>query len=209
MGESVKYPAEELMPAALVEYYPEGQVLLIGTGQKSAAGEEMSENIIVHYDTDDHDARSLVVAIRIDSAEFVLRPFADAILAKYGVWREPESDREREARLKRKAALEASAKYPLWKSPPPAQVEYCPERRSLFFDSGRVSVIGITMAENILVHYDKDETDQQCSAVAIRIDSAEHVLKPFVDAILAKYGVKREAETTDSQAQDQIGVPGD
>ena len=64
------------------------------------------------------------------------------------------------------------------------------------------------MAENIIVHYDKDEPDEECSAVAIRIDSAEYVLKPFVDAILAKYGVERRPETADGQAPDHIGVPG-
>lgn len=209
MGDSMKYPIEESMPVALVEYYPDVHILLIETGQKSAAGEEMSADITVHYDKDEDDEPSFVVAIHIDSAELLLRSFADKVLAKYGVWREPESEQEREERRKRKAALEAAAKYPIWKSPPPARVEYSPERDSLFFDSGRVSVASAEMAENITVHYDKDEPDERCSAVAIRIDSAERVLKPFVDAILAQYGVEREGEPADSQAQDQIGVPGD
>ena len=202
MDESVKYQICESQPTPLVEYYPEGRILLIDNCQKSAAGEEMSESIIVHYDTDEHDIRSLVVAVDIDSADFVLRPFADAILAKYGIWREPESDREREARLKRKAALEATAKYPLWKSPPPARVEYNPERDSLFIDSGRTGVVGQEMAENIIVHYDKDKPDEQCSAVAFRIDGAERVLKPFVDAILKRHGVEREGEAARTWAQD-------
>ena len=198
----MKYQISESQPTALVEYYPEGRILLIDNCQKSAAGEEMSESIIVHYDTDEHDIRSLVVAVDIDSADFVLRPFADAILAKYGVWREPESDRERDERLKRKAALEATAKYPLWKSPPLARVEYNPERDSLFIDSGRAGVVSQEMAENIIVHYDKDKPDEQCSAVAIRIDSAERVLKPFVDDILKKHGVEREEEAAGTRAQD-------
>lgn len=198
----MKYQISESQPTALVEYYPEGRILLIDNCQKSAAGEEMSESIIVHYDTDEHDIRSLVVAVDIDSADFVLRPFADAILAKYGVWREPESDRERDERLKRKAALEATAKYPLWKSPPLARVEYNSERDSLFIDSGRAGVVSQEMAENIIVHYDKDKPDEQCSAVAIRIDSAERVLKPFVDDILKKHGVEREEEAAGTRAQD-------
>ena len=88
MGQSVKYPVRESLPPALVEYHPNGQILLIENGQKSAAGEEMSENIIVHYDKDNDDERSSAVAIRIDRAEYVLKPFVDAILAKYGVKRE-------------------------------------------------------------------------------------------------------------------------
>ena len=198
----MKYQISESQPTALVEYYPEGRILLIDNCQKSAAGEEMSESIIVHYDTDEQDIRSLVVAVDIDSADFVLRPFADAILAKYGVWREPESDRERDERLKRKAALEATAKYPLWKSPPLARVEYNSERDSLFIDSGRAGVVSQEMAENIIVHYDKDKPDERCSAVAIRIDSAERVLKPFVDDILKKHGVEQDEEAAGTRAQD-------
>ena len=90
MGQPLKYPVWESPPTALVEYHPEHQVLLIETGQKSAAGEEMSENIIVHYDRDEDDAPSSAVAIRIDCAEYVLKPFVDAILAKYGVHRATE-----------------------------------------------------------------------------------------------------------------------
>ena len=89
MENSVKYPAWELPPPAIVEYSHQGQILIIETGQKSAVGEDMAENIIVHYDKDD-DTFASVVAIRIDQAEHVLKPFVDAILAKYGVKRDPE-----------------------------------------------------------------------------------------------------------------------
>ena len=88
MGQSVKYPVRASLPPALVEYHTDGQILLIENGQKSAAGEEISENIIIHYDKDNDDERSSAVAIRIDRAEYVLKPFVDAILAKYGVKRE-------------------------------------------------------------------------------------------------------------------------
>lgn len=74
-------------PQARVEYDPQGQILRIENGQTSAVGEEIAENVIVHYDRDDDDASSSAVAIRIDRAEVVLRPFVDAILAKYGVKR--------------------------------------------------------------------------------------------------------------------------
>ncbi len=90
MEKSVKWPVRESKPPALVDYYPEGQILLIENGQKSAAGEEMSEDVIVHYDKDEPDAPSSAVAIRIDRAEYVLKPFVDAILAKYGLKREEE-----------------------------------------------------------------------------------------------------------------------
>ena len=96
MENSVEYPAWELPPPAIVEYSPRGQILRIETGQKSAVGEDMSENIIVHYDKDD-DTFASVVAIRIDQAELVLKPFVDAILAKYGVKRDPEHETAEES----------------------------------------------------------------------------------------------------------------
>ena len=55
------------------------------------------------------------------------------------------------------------------------------------------------MAEDILVYYDKDD---EAAAVALCIDRAEQVLKPFVDAILAKYGVKAEQLQVGSEATD-------
>lgn len=101
-----------------------------------------------------------------------------------------------------------SVKYPVWPSLPPAIVEYNPELQILFIWTGEKSAAGEEIAKDITVHYDKDEDNERCSAVAIHIDSAEYVLKPFVDAILTKYGVKRDSETADGQAPDQIGVPG-
>lgn len=77
----------EVSPQARVEYDPKGQILRIENGQASAVGEEIAEDVIVHYDRDDDDAPVSAVAIRIDRAEVVLRPFVDAILAKYGVKR--------------------------------------------------------------------------------------------------------------------------
>ena len=92
MAESVKYPAWPKLPPAIVEYNPDLQILFIWTGEKSAAGEEIAEGITVHYDKDEDNERSSAVAIHIDSAEHVLKPFVDAILAKYGVNRGPEQE---------------------------------------------------------------------------------------------------------------------
>ena len=202
MEHAVKYTGLGSKPPAIVEYYPELHILFIWTGQKSAVGEEIVADITVHYDKDEDNEPASVVAIHIDSAEYILKPFVDSILAKYDVSRETEDGLALDAALKRKAAFEATAKYPIWKSSRPAQVEYCPERNSLFIDSERAGVLGAEMAENVTIHYDKDDPDEQCSAVAIHIDNAEHVLKPFVDAILAKYDAKREEEPAGTQTQD-------
>ena len=85
MGNPVKWPVREPLPPANVVYSPHSQVLLIENGQASEVGEEMSHGVLVFYDKDVDDAPTSAVAIRIDSAEHVLKPFVDAILAKYGI----------------------------------------------------------------------------------------------------------------------------
>ena len=72
---------------------------------------------------------------------------------------------------------------------PKAMVVYVPENQTLYIENGRLREDAEEMAENILVYYDKDD---EAAAVALCIEHAEQVLKPFVDAILAKYGVKPE-----------------
>lgn len=81
--------------------------------------------------------------------------------------------------------------------PPQARVVYNAEHDVLLIESGETSAVGEEMAEGVIVHYNKDDetvpADEAIRAVAIFIDGAEAALKPFVDAILAKYGVAREA----------------
>ncbi len=75
---------------------------------------------------------------------------------------------------------------------PKATVVYIPESQILYIENGQLRDEAAEMARNTLIYYGKvDET----SPVAIRIDRAESVLKPFVDAILAKYGVEPERPT--------------
>ena len=50
------------------------------------------------------------------------------------------------------------------------------------------------VSEDVIVNYAWNEPDAPSPAMAIRIDRAGHLLKPFVDAILAKYGLKQEEE---------------
>ena len=76
-----------------------------------------------------------------------------------------------------------------WDQASPAHVEYDPKGQILRIENGQCSQVGEEMAEDVIIHYGKDDDHAPTSAVAIRIDRAEQVLKPFVDAILAKYGV--------------------
>ena len=85
MAQRVNETPWDQAPPPLVEYDPKGQILRIENGQCSQVGEEIAEDVIVHYDKDDDHSPASAVAIRIDRAEIVLKPFVDAILAKYGV----------------------------------------------------------------------------------------------------------------------------
>ena len=89
-----------------------------------------------------------------------------------------------------------------WDQAPPARVEYDAKAQILRIENGQSSQVGEEIAEDVIVHYDKDDDHAPASAVAIRIDRAEVVLKPFVDAILAKYGVNPVQTPTAHETSD-------
>ena len=64
-----------------------------------------------------------------------------------------------------------------------------PETQSLWIDSGKSLGEGETIAKGVVVFYGKDD---DTAAEGVRIEFAEHVLKPFVDAILARYRANPE-----------------
>ncbi len=73
----------ELEPTVL--YYPDTQTLVIENGERRAEGEHVAKGVVVFYAAEegeelDHD----VSGITIENAEVTLKPFVDAILAKYG-----------------------------------------------------------------------------------------------------------------------------
>lgn len=70
---------------------------------------------------------------------------------------------------------------------PEPVVRYFPETQSLWIDSGKQLGEGETIAKGVVVFYNKEDGTM---AEGIRIELAEHVLKPFVDAIVAKYASK-------------------
>ena len=70
---------------------------------------------------------------------------------------------------------------------PEPVVMYFPKTQSLWIDSGKSLGEGETIAKGVVVFYGKDD---DTAAEGVRIELAEHVLKPFVDAIVAKYASK-------------------
>lgn len=79
----------ETLPNADVQYSPETQTLYISNGQPARMGEEIARWVVIFTDEDPEADKSVndacPVSIQIDAAETVLKPFVDAILAKYGL----------------------------------------------------------------------------------------------------------------------------
>ena len=78
----------ELEPS--VRYYPDTQTLVIENGGRRTAGEHFAKGVMVFYTTTEDSApdagaaaEPTVSALTIEGAEQALKPFVDAILAKY------------------------------------------------------------------------------------------------------------------------------
>ena len=83
MAEPVSVPQDiDALSEATVNYWAADQVLEILNGKSLGNGEEIAQFVTVYYDRENENE---VVAVRLDFAEYVLKPFVDAILAKYGV----------------------------------------------------------------------------------------------------------------------------
>ena len=86
-----------------------------------------------------------------------------------------------------------------WEPLPKATMVYIPETDTLYIENGRLREDAEETADGVLVYYDKHD---EASAVALCIEPAEQVLQPFVDAILAKYGVKPVQSPGSSESPD-------
>ena len=76
-----------------------------------------------------------------------------------------------------------------WEAEPLAL--YYPDTQTLVIENGRRRAEGAQMAKGITVFYAATEGEQdECDVSGITIENAEVTLKPFVDAILAKYGAR-------------------
>lgn len=177
------------LPEARVHYKPKHQVLVIENEEQSETGEEMARGIHIMYAEDLADAPALVVTILIDRAESVLKPFVDAILVKHGI--KPDSEpRERPPKGHRETVI-TQIRHEEWKLAPFSEAAYDTASQTLLIENGETCTVSREMAKDVHVLYGKDyDGGSWLASVAIRIDHAETVLKPFVDAILSKYGVK-------------------
>ena len=181
-------------------YEPEYQVLVIENGEPSEVGEEMARQVHIMYDKDVDNAPTSVVGILIDGAEVVLKSFVDAILVKHGKTPNPGAPPQRHRKGHREIVITQIQRVE-WELAPYSEATYDPVYQTLLIENGDSSQVRRGMAKNIHILYDKDEDNSPASAVAIEIDRAETVLKPFVDAILTKYGIQLEESRQDVPAR--------
>ena len=72
---------------------------------------------------------------------------------------------------------------------PKAVVTYDEKADLLYISAGGPAPYGDTIANGVVMFYDRDPDEAGASAVGMHVLAAEAVLKPFVDAMLRKYGV--------------------
>lgn len=69
-----------------VLYFPDTRTLVIENGERRAEGEHVAKGVMVFYAaTEGAELDHVVSGITIENAEMTLKPFVDALLAKYGV----------------------------------------------------------------------------------------------------------------------------
>ncbi len=189
MAHGMRSEQKEPIPNATVVYIPESQILYFENGQIREDAEEMARQVVVYYAK---EGESEAVAVRIDRAEAVLRPFVDAILAKHGITPDPNTPKRRHKKGYRETVITQIHRVEL-ELAPFSGATYDPDCQTLLIENGDSSKVSREMAKDIHILFDTGDNALP-SAVAIRIDRAEAVLKPFVDAVLAKYGVAPEKQ---------------
>ena len=73
----IRYRELDPLPEVEVYYTPETQTLSIQNGLRVKDGEEMARGLTAFY-----DAEGSLVAIDLESAELLLKPFLDAVMSK-------------------------------------------------------------------------------------------------------------------------------
>ena len=186
MGRELKSEQKKLLPLATVVYVPEAQILYFENGRIREAAEEMARSVLVYFDKENENE---AVAVRIDSAESVLKPFVDAVLERHGIKPDPNAPQQ----LHKKGHRETVAtqiRGEEWALAPYSESVYGFLSQTLLIENGEACEVSKEMAKDIHVLYGKDyDGGAWLASVGIRIDRAETVLKPFVDAILSKYVV--------------------
>ena len=194
MGYQVERKVLSPSPPARVSYNSEISVLFIDNGKPRVMGEEMARGIHVLHDKDTDDASASATEIIITGAEHVLKPLAEAVLAKHGI--DPSPERWPLPKKGQRDTVTTKIRNEEWLLAPFSEATYDAATQTLLVENGQPCTASKEMAQDVHVLYGQDyDGADWLATVGIRIDHAETVLKPFVDAILAKHGVTTEQRT--------------
>lgn len=193
MGHPVERKALSPLPPARVSYNSESSVLFIDNGKPRVMGEEMARGIHVLHDKDTDDASASATEIIITGAERILKPLADAVLVKHGI--DPGPDPWPRAQKGHRDTVITKIRNEEWLLAPFSEATYDAASQTLLVENGEACTVVKEMTKDIHILYGQDyDGGEWLATVGIRIEQAETVLKPFVDAILAKHGVTPEQQ---------------
>lgn len=183
------------LPQPAVAYTPETQTLVVDTGKPSEIGAEIANDLVVFYDPANN-----AVSFVLESAEFLLKPLVDAVLAEGRGESNPpvrrsvggQDSRAKEGPQIRRAAPANPIATAFGLEPlPDLIVEYYPDTETLILDTGARWSEGAEIARGLTVFYDADHiAEPDNNAAGFRLESARLLLKPLVDAALDKYRQK-------------------
>ena len=171
MGDRIANQEEpQLLPEVAVMYAPETQTLGIQTGTpvRIHESETIANFMVAHYN---HDNK-LVAFDLIEDAENALDPFLGAVLRPGG---------KKTGTLSKRSACFVNPDPKNWGGPlEDVVVFYTPETQTLRIQAGDpVSVHqGEAVARGMTAHYNAEG-----SLVAVDLEPAELLLKPFLDAV--------------------------
>ena len=191
------------LPPPAVIYTPETQTLVVDTGKLSEVGAEIANDLVVFYDPANN-----AVSFTLESAEFLLKPLVDAILADGRGESNPPVRRSvggRDSRAKEEPQIRRAAPANLISAafglePLPALiVKYYPDTETLILDTGARWSEGAEIAHGLTVFYDADHiAEPDNNAAGFQVESAALLLKPLVDAARDKY--RQETDAADRAA---------
>ena len=178
MGDRVATPRESIpLPEVVVLYTPESPMLAIQAGESAVSriheSEPVANFMVASYDRNN----SLVALDLIDCAEDALKPLLDAALPK---------DEKNSVNLSTSTAAWSNTE-DFFGTLPDVVVFYTPETQALRIQAGNPVHIhkSETVANGMVAHYNDNR-----SLVALDLEAADKVLKPFLDAVRHKEQAK-------------------
>ena len=195
--DATNFDSGSLPPPAVI-YTPETQTLVVDTGKPSEVGEEIANDLVVFYDPANN-----AVSFTLESAEFLLKPLVDAVLAEGRGESNPSVRRSvggqdscaKEGPQIRRAAPANPISAAFGLEPlPDLIVEYYPDTETLILDTGARWSDGAEIAGGLTVFYDADHAaEPDNNAAGFRVESAALLLKSLVDAARDKYRQETDA----------------